>query len=152
MGLRTMNLMNLWKIPSELSLPAGHWNHAHLWRRGLTRRQFIGASVVATAGALTAQGWMPARVEADATDPTPIPQTVAPGAPFHVQLPGTGEPAVITNFQGVVGVAAVGGAGTATNIITGATERLTFDVDNRFMKGMYVGASGQTYHATFAFV
>ena len=138
------------QIPGEFSL-SRHWGHTHRWQRGLTRRQFIGTSAAATAGALTAPAWLPALVAADANDPTPIPQTVFPGAPFHVQLPGTGEPISITNFEGVVGVAAVGGQGTATNPATGATERLNFDVDNRFMKGRYVGASGQTYHATFAF-
>lgn len=149
MSLRTMNLLEIW---SRSHLTGWSRNHTDLWRRGLTRRKFIGASVVATAGALTVPAWMPARVEADANDPTPIPQTIAPGAPFHVQLPGAGQPGTITNFEGVVGVAAVGGTGTATNVITGATERLNFDVDNRFMKGVYVGAGGQTYHATFAFV
>ena len=96
--------------------------------------------------------WFPALVDADATDPTPIPQTVFPGVPFHVQLPGTGEPATITDFRGVVGVAAVGGQGTATNVVTGTSERLNFDVDNRFMIGVYVGSGGQTYAASFAFV
>ena len=139
-------------IPQEFRLPISQRGHQHRWQRGLSRREFIGASAAASAAALTAPAWLPSLVEAGASDPTPIPQTVAPGLPFHVVFPGTGEPATINNFKGVVGVAAVGGQGTATNVKTGATERLLFDVDNRFMKGTYVGAGGQTYHATFAFV
>ena len=139
-------------IPQGLRFPVSYRGHQHFWQRALSRRQFIGASVAATAGALSAPLWMPTLARADANDPTPIPQTVVPGAPFHVQLPGTGEPASITNFMGVIGVAAVGGQGTATNLITGQTERLIVDVDNRFMKGTYIGAGGHSYEATFAFV
>jgi hypothetical protein len=140
------------QIPTGFQWPRSPRGHPHFWQRALSRRQFIGASAAATAGALTAPAWLPTLVQADANDPTPIPQTVAPGLPFHIQLPGAGDPASITNFKGVVGVAAGGGQGTGTNVITGKTERLLFDVDNRFMSGMYVGAGGQTYHATFAFV
>ena len=140
------------QIPDQFRLPTSYPGHSHFWPRALSRRQFIGASAAATAGALTAPVWMPALVDAAANDPTPIPQTIAPGLPFHVVGPGAGEPATITNFEGVVGVAAVGGQGTASNVITGARERLLFDVDNRFMRGRYVGTGGQTYQATFAFV
>jgi len=118
----------------------------------MSRRAFIGRAA-AGAAVITSPLWRPAVVSAAASDPTPIPQTVAPGAPFHVVLlaPGT-EPSLINNFRGVVGGAAVGGQGTALNTDTGATERLLFDIDNRFMKGTYVGAGGHTYESTFAFV
>jgi hypothetical protein len=136
------------QIPTGFQWPTSPRGHPHFWQRGLSRRQFIGASAAATAGALTAPAWLPSLAQADANDPTPIPQSIGP---FHIQLPGQGEPSTITDFQGVVGVAAVGGMGTATNVITGGSERLNFDADNRFMMGTYV-AGGHTYHATFAFV
>lgn len=137
------------QIPTGFQWPESPRGHPHFWERGLSRRQFIGSSAAATAAALTSPAWLPTLVAADANDPTPIPQSLGP---FHIQLPGMGEPSTITNFRGVVGVGAVGGQGTATNVITGKSERLNFDVDNRFMKGVYVGTGGQTYHATFAFV
>lgn len=128
--------------------------HPHFWQRAMSRRQFIGTSAAATAGAITAPLWIPTLADADASDPKPIPQTIStPFGNFHTQPPAPGvEPSSITDFMGVVGVAAVTGAGTATNVITGASERLKFGVHNAFMKGAYVGASGHTYHATFAFV
>jgi hypothetical protein len=138
------------KIPKAFSLGTTHAGHAHFGRGRMSRRRFMGTAAVG--GATAASVLWPTRAFAAASDPTPIPQTVAPGLPFHIVLPGTGEPSTISNFRGVVGVAAVGGEGTAFNTLTGETERLLFDVDNRFMKGTYVGAGGQTYSATFAFV
>ena len=88
-------------------------------RRNLTRRGFmVGAAGVAGAAATTSL-WFPIVARAgDGGDdgstvaPRPIPQTVAPGAPFHVVLPGPGnEPSSITDFQGTIGVAALGGTG-----------------------------------------
>jgi len=138
------------KIPSAFLLGNHRLGPAHAGRGRPSRRRFIGTA--AAGGAALASALWPTRVHAAASDPTPIPQTVAPGLPFHVVLPGTGEPSSITNFSGVVGVAAASGEGTAIDTLTGQTERLLFDIDNRFMKGTYVGAGGQRYSATFAFV
>ena len=140
------------RVPTGFSIATAQRGHAHFWQRGMSRRQFIGSAAAVGGAAATSSLWMPLVAQAVANDPTHIPQTAAPGLPFHIVLPGTGEPSSITNFHGVVGVAAVGGQGTGTNTETGATERLLFDMDNRFMKGTYVGAGGQTYEATFAFV
>jgi hypothetical protein len=139
------------QIPKGFSFAPARAGHTHLWRLHMSRRSFVGR-ITAGAAVITSPLWRPSLASAAASDPTPIPQTVAPGLPFHVVLPGMGEPSSINNFRGVVGVAAVGGQGTAIDTNTGATERLLFDVDNRFMKGIYVGAGGQTYEATFAFV
>jgi len=139
------------QIPKGFSLVRPRSGHAHFYKGDLSRRSFIGR-ITAGAAVITSPLWRPTLLNAAASDPTPIPQTVAPGLPFHVVLPGMGEPSSINNFRGVVGVAAVGGQGTGVNTDTGATERLLFDIDNRFMKGTYVGAGGHTYEATFAFV
>ena len=138
----------------ERLLSESYRGHPHFWQRAMSRRQFIGTSAAATAGAITAPLWMPTLAAADASDPTPIPQTIStPFGDFHTQPPAPGvEASSITDFMGVVGVAAVRGAGMSTNVITGASEPLKFGVHNAFMKGEYVGAGGQTYHATFAFV
>ncbi len=138
-------------IPKGFSLAEFRSGHAHFHSGDMSRRSFIGR-ITAGAAVITSPFWRPTLLNAAASDPTPIPQTVAPGVPFHVVLPGMGEPSSINNFRGVVGVAALGGQGTGVNTDTGATERLLFDVDSRFMKGTYVGAGGHTYEATFAFV
>ncbi len=62
------------------------------------------------------------------------------------------EPSTITDFNGLIGVAAIQGFGTATNTMTGATTRLFFDADIRFMKGEYVGVDGQNHHGAFALI
>jgi len=142
------------QIPKDFSFNSRHVGHTHFLRDGMSRRDFIARAVTGTA-VITSPLWRPAVANAAASDPTPIPQTI-PGTPFHFDFPGPppaqGEPSTINNFRGVIGVAMLGGQGTGTNTDTGATERLLFDIDNRFMKGVYVGAGGQTYEATFAFV
>ena len=42
--------------------------------------------------------------------------------------------------------------GTATDTRSGATSRLIYDVDNRFMKGVFVGTDGKHHNGAFAFI
>jgi hypothetical protein len=49
-------------------------------------------------------------------------------------------------------VATVGGTGTGTDLTTGKTSNLAFDVDMRFMQGTYVAMDGHRRHGTFGFV
>ena len=140
------------RIPDQMLL-RGHGGHRHFWQRALSRRQFLGASAAATGAAVTAPLWVPALAEASSVDPRPIPDTIFPGAPFHVQFPVAGnELSTITNFNGALGVAAVGGTGTGTNTSTGAATPLVFDADMRFMQGEYIGMDGQNHEGTFVFV
>jgi len=139
------------RIPDQMLL-RGHGGHRHFWQRALSRRQFLGASAAATGAAMTAPLWVPALAEASSVDPTPIPETLFGVTPFHILLPGTGEPGMITDFNGVAGVAAVSGAGTGTNTSTGATTHLVFDADMRFQQGQYIGMDGQNHEGTFVFV
>jgi hypothetical protein len=82
--------------------------------------------------------------------PVPVPANPAAGG-LHINLPGENkEPSTITNLNGFVGIGAVTGAGVAT-LANGATQRLFFDVDNRFMTGEFVGEDGRLHHGTFAF-
>jgi hypothetical protein len=90
-----------------------------------------------------------------AIDPQPIPgglELLGPGTPlFHVFLPGSGaEPSTITDFNGFVGWAAVGGQGTHT--AGGVSSHLPFESDVRFMIGEYVGVDGKHHHGAFAFI
>jgi hypothetical protein len=125
--------------------------HAHFWERAmLSRRQFISTSVGATGAVLSSTLWIPAIAHASGgaqVPPKPIPGGLQPFGPgtevFHVFLPGHGaEPSTITDFNGFIGIAEIQGTGTGT-ATHGATTRLLFDTDTRFMKGVYVGVDGK---------
>lgn len=140
------------RIPDQM-LPRGHGGHRHFWQRALSRRQFLEASAAATGAAMAAPLWVPVLAEASSSvDANPIPETLFGTTPFHVLLPGTGEPGTITDFNGVLGLAAVSGTGTGTNTDTGESTRLVFDADMRFMQGQYIGVKGQNHEGTFVFV
>jgi hypothetical protein len=92
--------------------------------------------------------------------PLPIPGGLIPnpfgGPDVHQQLAGPadsttpvlgGEPSTITDFDGLVGVAHVQGAGA-----DGQGHALLWDADLRFMQGRYRGVDGHLHHGTFAFV
>jgi hypothetical protein len=93
--------------------------------------------------------------------PVPIPGGVFIPNPFggpdvHVNLPGPldstvpgvgGEPSSITDFNGFVGVAKIDGTGTDAS-----GHSLLWEVDLRFMKGVYRGADGRFHEGAFAFV
>lgn len=130
-----------------------HTHHTHT----LARRQFVKAAAGSTAAAFSAGLWLPGMAWASDTtapdDPKPIPLVIFPGTPFHVAIPGPGaEGSTITDFDGIVGVALLGGTGTGTDTKTGATTPLLFDVDMRFMQGTYFGVDGRQRQGTFGFV
>src|SRR3989442_5653377 len=136
-------------IPNKM-LRRGPGGHRHFWQRALSRRQFLGASAAATGAAVAAPLWVPALAEASSVDPRPIPEFLFGVTPFHILLPGQGEPGTITDFNGGLGLAAVTGTGTGT--ITGVPTPLVFDADLRFMQGQYIGMNGQNHEGTFVFV
>jgi hypothetical protein len=84
----------------------------------------------------------------------PIPNPFG-GPDVHHQFPGPadatgpvgGEPSLITDFNGFIGVARVQGTGR-----DGSGNSLLWDADLRFMKGVYQGVDGNIHRATFAFV
>jgi hypothetical protein len=116
-----------------------------------------------SAGALAAgmavghQLFRPTVVQAAGSDPIPVPGSPIL-APFHVWAPAAfdsadAEPATITNFNGVVGIAYLSGMVTRTNLVTGRVDTLPFnDADMRFMQGVYRGADGVPRQGTFGFV
>jgi hypothetical protein len=94
--------------------------------------------------------------------PLPIPGGVLDPNPFggpavHFHLPGPadsatpdkigGDPSSIDDFNGFVGVAHVQGTGMDNN-----GNPLLWDVDIRFMQGVYQGVDGNLHRGTFAFV
>src|SRR4029077_17274322 len=150
-----------------MTLNHDHLRHAHFWDRAMTRRNFIGAAAVARWAAATAGMWLPQFAKAAAfaeADPGLIPGTTtlpfAPTTPFHLVFhtdrlsgaitvgSGHGDPSLITNFDGMIGVADVGQTGGTD----GAGNRLLWKADVRFMKGSYVGTEGDTRTGAFAFI
>jgi hypothetical protein len=143
-------------VPDEfvIRLPEGYVGHPHFWERILTRRRFIGTSALLGGAAITSPMWSSAGASAATmVDPKPIPQTIAPGAPFHLQLlsPNT-EPSSITDFKGIVGGVDLLGTGVGTDTKTGVKTPLFTAIDNRFMQGVYVGVDGKRHHGTLGFV
>jgi hypothetical protein len=125
----------------------------------LSRRQFMMTAAGATGAVLSSGLWLPAVAHAGENDhvaPRPIPGGVQfPFGPevFHVFGPVHGvEPSTIFDFKGFVGVAHITGTGTGTDTRTGTTAPLLFDVDNRFMKGVYIGVDGKKHTGTFGFI
>ncbi len=150
-----------------MSSNQSHWGHAHFWQRALSRRKFLGASVLAGGAAMTSPLWATKLAEAAAfaeADPRFIPGgTKLPfqPTPFHFFFPtdgvpgavtvasGHGDPSTITDFDGFIGVADVGQTG-GTSVLDG--RRLLWKADVRFMKGSYIGTEGDTRTGAFAFV
>lgn len=171
-----MNLRKLAEIPfpgtgNIAQAPAPYRGHEHFTQRLLNRRGFLEESglslgVLAGSGLLTGApryaipGAAPlsgtGRKSTTAETPLPIPgglQLLGPAGPlFHLFLPGTGaEPSTITDFNGFIGWAAVGGMGTHTPA-GGAAEHLPFESDMRFMLGEFTGVDGKNHHGAFAFI
>ena len=73
-----------------------------------------------------------------------------PGVPGAVTIQsGHGDPSLIFDFDGMVGVAEVG-LGQGTSTLDG--RRLFWAADARFMKGTYIGTDGDTRTGAFAFL
>jgi hypothetical protein len=150
-----------------MNLNHSQMGHAHFWERAMTRRKFLGSAALAGGAAATAGIWLPefARAAAFAeSDPRFIPGgTKLPfqPTPFHFFFPtggppgavtvlsGHGDPSLITDFDGMIGVADVGDT-MGTEVGTGT--RMHWKADVRFMKGTYVGTQGDTRTGAFAFV
>jgi hypothetical protein len=128
-------------------------------RPTVSRRRFIrtGLGTLAAGAVVGRQLLRPQAVYAAGSDPVPVPGS--PNlAPFHVWAPAAfdsadAEPATITNFSGVVGIAYLSGNVTRTNLTTGRIDVLPFiDADMRFMQGVYRGVDGKPRQGTFGLI
>ena len=150
-----------------MNLNPSHLGHAHFWERAMTRRKFLGSAALAGGAAATAGMWLPQFTKAAAfaeADPAFIPGTTtlpfAPTTPFHFFFPtdgvpgavtvasGHGDPSLISDFDGMIGVADVG----QTTGTDGAGNQLLWKADVRFMKGTYIGTEGDNRTGAFAFI
>jgi hypothetical protein len=147
-----------------MTLNHGHLGHVHFWDMAMTRRKFLGSAALAGGAAVTAGMWIPEFVQADMDElatvfPRPIPGgVITPFGLIHhfppIPFPAgsINEPSAITDFNGLVGITRVVGSGIGTNTETGHQTTLSYQVDNGFNTGLYVGEDGRTHHGTFAFI
>jgi hypothetical protein len=153
--------IRFWRLPSSggpAQQPSVNMGHAHFRARVLSRRQFLETTAGITGLALGASLLTPlasalfASPPASTVLPNPIPGgLMAFGNLFHVVLPASGkEPSTITDFNGIVGGAHVGGTGTGVD--SSGSQRLIFDADCRFMDGVYVGVDGKVHRGAIGFV
>jgi hypothetical protein len=137
------------------------WLHA-------SRRAFLGG--MASASAIVGAGLLcPLSAHADHHGnekhgrPNAIPGGGAPFKPFGifvhhnalnsaVQLANISDPSQITDFNGLVGLTHIRGAGTGTNTTTGETTALAYQADMGFSQGEYIGTDGDSHQGTFVFV
>jgi hypothetical protein len=149
------------RLPDPIqSLARAHLKPAprHLFHSHLSRRAFLRGTAGAAGGVLGARvlGSLPARAAVPGSGtPKPIPGGIVPvpgGPTFHVFLPGPGaEPSLITDLNGLTGVAVVQGQWTATGSPTGGVSSGVWEADQRFMKGLFIGDDGLRRQGTFAF-
>jgi hypothetical protein len=149
-------------VPGDAKAAAAARREARqrLLEDGVSRRRFLGASAGAAGLVMAGARWSPAFAAKRTCEPQPIPHTIDPGGgitPIHVQLPGVAHPAdadpsTITDFNGHVGYAIVIGTGTLTNLATGVVTQNPFQVDLRFMKGVFVGEDGRRCAGAFALI
>jgi hypothetical protein len=139
--------------------------HAHIGPRATSRRQFgraaAGAAVMGST--LGSGSWSPCL--ADDKGPL-VPVPIPGGSPLlgggsHVFAPKPDgsfdpidvEPVTITNLNGFIGLAYIGGMVTQTNTSTGEVQRRPFvGSDMRFMSGRFRGADGRVQQGAFALV
>ncbi len=99
----------------------------------------------------------------DELHPNPIPEGVAPFAPFGILIhhmpptPGIplvniNEPSQINDFRGFVGITRIRGGGIGTDTASGVTTDLAFSADMGFNQGQFIGADGRRHAGTFAFI
>jgi hypothetical protein len=152
MNRRLLSAFGLQQRPSQRSRP-------------VSRREFVRTTggLIAAGAALGSGLLRPQRAFGAALDdPLPIPGgSPALGGGFHIYGPTPdgsldpidAEPASITNFNGVVGLAYVDGTVTRTRISTGERDELPFIAsDMRFMQGVYRGVDGKPRQGTFGFI
>ena len=124
----------------------------------LSRRRFLGTAGAAGVGLGLGSGLLTSAVAVadgggSAVLPRPIPSGfVTPvGVFIHHHLPARGiEASQITDFRGTIGLAQLTGTGTGT--LNGTSSKLSFEIDNRFMQGTYVGVDGRRHQGTFGFI
>jgi hypothetical protein len=135
-----------------------HRGHAHFWDRAFSRRQFV-QTAASAAGLMLAAPLSAATSGVPGNTPKPIPGGFQPFGPgtevFHIFAPNVFDPpdtdrSGIFDFKGKIGYAIIDGMGTARTR-KGPATRMPFEVDVRFMQGVYIGEDRRRRHGTFCF-
>jgi hypothetical protein len=139
--------------------------HAHFWDRALSRRQVL-ARAAGVAGTAIAAPFVLPGIATGAPpglgEARPIPGgTQIPLGFFHFYFPaenpvgspdtiesGRGDPSMITDFNGFIGVGEWG-PGTGKDQ---ASTTVYWAADVRFMDGEYIGLDGRHRQGAFAFI
>ncbi|HEV8573074.1 MAG TPA: twin-arginine translocation signal domain-containing protein [Dehalococcoidia bacterium] len=143
---------------------ASPFRHSH--QNNISRRSFLrvaagAAAAGAFSGALGLRPWesSPALASKGSGEPTPIPYGIdlGGGLLIHVRLPGlvhpeNDDPSTIYDFNGAVAFTVIDGMGTRTNLVTGETAHLPFEVDMRSMDGVFVDTTSRVHRGTFVLV
>lgn len=150
MGLLEQDFQIIWK-----SHFGDHQvGHTHFWERALSRREFLGAMGVAGGAALGAPMLSPLLAEASSGFSPPNPIKGGTVLPFQGLTPfyfpaaveaGTGDPSLIRDFNGFIGLGDFN-----EGAIDGSSH--TWASDMRFMKGVYIGNDGREHRGAFAFI
>lgn len=154
--------MTLGRIPTQALSRLRHFDHlksrpghAHFWDRAFSRRQFV-TTAASVAGALLARPLGAVTTGVPGNTPKAIPGGfIGPGNTlFHIAAPNVFDPndtdrSPIFDFKGRIGYAVVDGMGTART--RKSSTRLAFEVDIRFIQGIYIGEDGRRRHGTFCF-
>ena len=135
-----------------------HNHAAEVPSAGVSRRRFLGTAGATGVGLGLGSGLLTSAAAVagsggTAVLPRPIPSGfVTPvGVFIHHHLPARGiEASQITDFRGTIGLAQV--TGTGTGMLNGTSSTLSFEIDNRFMQGTYVGVDGRRHQGTFGFI
>jgi hypothetical protein len=127
-----------------------HRGHVHGWDRAFSRRRFIQSTVLASGLLIARPRWASSEEEVTGETPKPIPGGFQPFGPgteiFHNYAPGVFDP-IDTDRSGIYDFDGNLGAGKNA---AGETTPLLFEVDLRFMQGVYIGEDGRHRQATFA--
>ena len=117
----------------------------------VSRRQFLGTAGATGVGLGLGSGLLTSAVAAVLPRPIPSGFVTPVGVFIHHHLPARGiEASQITDFRGTIGLAQLTGTGTGT--LNGTSSTLSFEIDNRFMQGTYVGVDGRRHQGTFGFI
>jgi len=119
----------------------------------ISRRAALHTCALAAGATVAALG--PAAAAAKRLRPVPIPGGIEVGGQrFHLYPPEAGnDVSTITNFVGDVGVAVIDGRWEVSDgHPDDGVRRGHYEVDLRFMKGLFRGADKAFHQATFGFV
>jgi hypothetical protein len=140
---------------THLDIDPMHQRRANRPSGAMSRRAVVHAGGVTFGSAAVAAALGPAAAAGRRLRPVPIPGGIEVGGKrFHLYPPEPGnDVSTITDFVGDVGVAVIDGRWEVTEgDPDDRVRRGAYEIDLRFMKGLFRGADKGFHQATFGFV